>query len=364
MRRAGTDFGWVTGESSDVCGVALGFDFCHEHECGAEFFKEQMGIAQMDFPQGIESRTQTKVPQCLEFLEYTCVPKDKRRKATMPGALLYCTDSWRHTNIALKSLEEKIAHFEVKFYNDWFDKYYKPATDDFASAWGSRDGFAIHVRGTENVAKLKALLQAFQACDIALADPSIFGFVRRSLSFIQVSKLSDALKAKTLADDQAHKHLHDCAKATGIEEVLTAAGKGWYGMSPRWRNGPDSELLFFMNPREQSKYGSGWFTVQELQEWAQDKGPVVDSPAILRQLKASDVDWGIHLLRGLNAQGIQLNSHEKFVWLDTEKTKIGVRLLVSNSSTSDVLKDGTYPLEQLQPYLEAGRAVGKVPVPA
>jgi hypothetical protein len=31
----------------------------------------------------------------------------------------------------------------------------------------------------------------------------------------------------------------------------------------------------FLNPMEQSIHNSGWFTVEQLEEWAKDSGPVM-----------------------------------------------------------------------------------------
>lgn len=33
--------------------------------------------------------------------------------------------------------------------------------------------------------------------------------------------------------------------------------------------------MFWLNPMNQKKYNHGWFTIEELQQWAKDNGPIV-----------------------------------------------------------------------------------------
>jgi hypothetical protein len=353
MRRATSDAGWLDDSEIGFYGVALGYDFCAEHEQGASFFKSQMGITQTDFPLGVGDRTQTQVPPQLELIEYTSRAADKRVNTTKPAALMHCSRIWGVEQFQALSLEAKASFFEVTFWNDWKSKRYDETRDDFVSSWASHDGFALNVRGEKNVAKLKALYDAFQAGTVALADPSVSGFQRKSLCFVLTEKLSEQTKADTLASDTAHKHLYDCAKASGIEETLKAVGLWWYALSPAWRDGPDSELLFFLNPREQKKYAHGWFTLPELTEWSQGKGPVVDGNAIDEFLKTRQKDWRYHLLGGLNSAGIGMRVHPSYVWLDALKTKVGVRILVSKDTPKELMTDGLFPLEALQPYVDA-----------
>jgi len=53
-------------------------------------------------------------------------------------------------------------------------------------------------------------------------------------------------------------------------------------LSPEWaRNlsnlegGTKYPVMFWLNPQEQNKYRCGWFTVEELTEWAEDKGTII-----------------------------------------------------------------------------------------
>lgn len=66
----------------------------------------------------------------------------------------------------------------------------------------------------------------------------------------------------------------DEVAATRIEEMLKKAGKGYFALS-RPRKNDAGELTMWLNPMEQHKYESGWYTIKQLEDWAKDKGPVM-----------------------------------------------------------------------------------------
>lgn len=371
MRRAHTDVDWLTLDSGEVIGITLGFDFCAEHEHGVPFFKDQLGIECKPYPLGVEDRTQTLVPENLRWLEYAYKPKPSRVKkaplveptvksnkksVSIPAALLFCVD-FCTGDFSEMSFAKKAEYLGAQFYSEPGDKWHIEGKSDLASTWSGNSGFALHVRGAENVKNLRAVYDAFLQRKIALADPSFMGFMRKSLAFVDSSRIPEESKCALRANDVAFLRLVKAADDTGVEVLLNKAGKRFHALSPRWREGEGSELLFYLNPHEQSKYSGGWLTVKELQQWAHDTGPVVENKQIEAILKEQDRDWGFHLHMGLEAAGIKLNAFEQFVWLDPKKTKIGVRLLISKNSTSKELEDGIHPLEKIQPYVESGKAL-------
>lgn len=356
MRRAYQDLGWLTQEDNEaIFGFSLGFDFCAEHEFGARYIKEALGIAQKSIPIGVADRTMTQVPAQLELFEYELRSRDKRVKKTMPAAVLHCSDTFSYGERP-QSIQEQIRHLDVAFHWDFAadKKWYEPEKHDIASSWSTHGGFAIHVRGERNVQRLKELHQAFMACSISVADAAIVGFQRKALSLVMNQRLSPELMTSVRERDEAFQRLHDAKAASGVEQMLKSKGLDWYALSPAWQYEENSGLIFFLNPAEQKKYAHGWFTEEELRQWAEGRGPVLDSRDIEPLLKKEDPDWGIHLHMGLQDQGISLRVFEKFVWLDEEKTQIGVRLHVHRSSQNK-MPEGTYPLEKVLPFVEAGR---------
>ncbi len=356
MRRAYQDMGWLVDETTgQTFGFSLGFDFCGEHEFGARYIKAALGIAQKDIPIGVEDRTATQVPSNLAFVTYEHRSRDKRYKKSMPAALLLCTSECRSLDSYADETELAKAlgvSFDVDFQAD--KKWYEPARHDIVSTWSANNGFAVHVRGEQNVQRLAELHEAFKRCAVSVADATIMGFKRKALSLVMNERLDEEVKTQVREQDEAFLRLHQTADASGIEQTLTDAGKKWYALSPAWRDEEGSDLLFFLNPSEQKAYAHGWFTLDELKQWADNRGPVVDNNAIEKTVKESDRDWGIHLHMGLHADGVLLRVFESFVWMDEAKTVPGARLLMSKRSRPD-MPDGHYPLSQLETYVQRGR---------
>ena len=62
-------------------------------------------------------------------------------------------------------------------------------------------------------------------------------------------------------------------KATGVEQLLRKAGKQWFALGrPTVIRG---ELRVWLNPMERHRHNAGWFTPDELRQWAEDRGPVM-----------------------------------------------------------------------------------------
>lgn len=352
MRHAYNDVGWLLQpDETEPYGFSLGYDFCAEHEFGAKYIKEALGI-EKDFPIGVEDRTMTAVPEDLGYDEYELRSKDKRVKKTTPAALLYLA---RRYSAWPESPAERAKCLGASFQCDVKDRRYEPERHDIVSAWSGHGGFVIHVRGAQNVARLRALHEAFRRKAVSLADASGLGFIRKALSLVIVDRFPEDVKKTVRERDLAHKRMYDAFDATGVKERLKQAGRRWYALMPRWREGEGSQLLVFLNPCEQGKYDSGWFTVEELDAWAQGRGPVADGRAAERALKAMDTDWAFHLVAGLEALGIGINGYAS-LWTDEAKTVPGVRLLISAKSGGK-FADGIYPISELMPYIERGRKV-------
>jgi ABC-type Zn uptake system ZnuABC Zn-binding protein ZnuA len=69
--------------------------------------------------------------------------------------------------------------------------------------------------------------------------------------------------------------LKKTANKTGIYEILKKAGKSYFSLSPRWNDESKKEVVFWLNPMNQNKYKCGWFNVNDLKDWAKDKGKII-----------------------------------------------------------------------------------------
>lgn len=358
MRRATMEAGWLQLQESAaqaIDGFRLGYDFAAEHEWGTPYLKSALGIAQRDFPIGVEDRMMTQVPPALRFVRYEMHSKDRRVKRTMPAALLFCSDSAAELHARHADVATLAKALDVSFWFDFADRRVTQTDDhQIVSSWSDKDGFAIHVRGAENVARLESLHEAFLRKDIALADASVVGFERKSLALVVASAVPDDVRAQVRDDDAAHFRLHQAFKECGIVQLLHDAGLGWYSLRPAWERGEGSDLIFFLNPENQKENAYGWFTLDELHAWARGEGPVVESLEVSEHLKQCYPDWEDSLANTLAAAGVNLRCRHVYQWMDKEHTKPGVRLLTAPGSP---IPSGVYSVSELQAKLQASAQV-------
>ena len=278
MRRATHDVAFLIHEDGTLGGFTLGFDFCAEHEFGVKTMKRALGISG---GLGVEGRTMTQQPATVQFDTYKRTQRKQRgtRKAPAkdPAAVLmvHAHADRSDPGQSIKDRVRFMCRDGLDFHAEPHDTYYNAERDTVAAAW-DENGFAIHVRGSENVQRLEELAEAIKRNDMALADPGGMGFAdRRGLGVIIASRIPEAMRAKTLADDEDYQRMLSTAEATGIEQLLKDAGKRFYALSPRWADDTKQDVRFWLNPAEQHTYKSGWFTVEELKQWAKDEGPIL-----------------------------------------------------------------------------------------
>lgn len=291
MRR-GNDFGWLKDEAGRMVGLNLGADFTSEHEWGVKKTQQAFGLIHTETNFGIARRTVTVLPGQTRSIFKDAVLEPQfafekfGTKKDPEAALVFSYNgALRHIN-GLKRVKGAWVDTELRLQSVKDENRMRASHPEWTygmqTAWD--DGsFGVHVRGKENVALLEEVWTAFQAKDAAIWLGGGGVFQRAGLVLGILSRLPAAGLENLRAGDEDYYKLGLAKKATGIEEILTAAGKRWYALTPGWklkstRLGEvqtEHPVMFFLNPCEQQKYDSGWFTVEQLKEWAKDEGPVV-----------------------------------------------------------------------------------------
>lgn len=267
--RTGNNPSWLQDENVLV-GIALGADYCAEHE---------MGIGPLSFSLGVDGARHRYDPAPAK---YTKPPGLPRRMITQsdgvrfyesgPEAILlgYDDDWW------IKKFEEAVSRYGLaKMIKEKLPSELR-SDRELSTAWDQRS-FGIYARG-EHAPKLKELAQAFKAKNVALwLGGSSSPFQNASLILVIADRVRPE-NVKTLedADIDADK-LEAAHQATGITERLAAAGRRYYACSPRWKR-PDKmsahPVMYWLNPMEQDQNNFGWFSVEELDQWIKGEGPV------------------------------------------------------------------------------------------
>lgn len=158
---------------------------------------------------------------------------------------------------------------------------YESEAQIMAAAWSDRT-FGIHVNTKEGRGYLKELHQAFLDNDIAF----LFAghgtpFSNPGLCLCIASRLPESVDVTLSAADIDTLELAAAKEDTGIEKVLEDAGCRFFALSPSWmptkgnlKKESAHPVMFWLNPREQQSNNHGWYSVEELEQWAEGKGPI------------------------------------------------------------------------------------------
>lgn len=246
-------------------GFCLGADYCAEHEHGIKDLKDDFGIKDTSDPIGVKAMQITKVNPD-KFLFFT------------KGQTTYLL----YTNQVMwaKDKEKFKADFhrrpvELSLYGD----------KQMTGAWSDRD-FGIAVKGKQNAADLKTLWEAIQKKDVAFGFTSALpAFDNAGLCIFIVSKFPKVHNDSLIAQKIEANKLQAAADKTGLIDYLTKKGKGeykgYYACRPSWnyfesmvgREVPETPdgLIWWLNPYNQQEDGYGYFSTQELKDWADGK---------------------------------------------------------------------------------------------
>ncbi|NJN15593.1 MAG: hypothetical protein HC822_04515 [Oscillochloris sp.] len=97
------------------------------------------------------------------------------------------------------------------------------------------------------------------------------------LSIADLERLRDAVNQRLLELRYTNRHtLPELLRM--LEEVKGVLGdqsKEWRSLE-RWQ-WMDGQIRFWLNPTDQVRYQSGWYTIDELILWSRDRGPVLVS---------------------------------------------------------------------------------------
>lgn len=261
--RTGRDNGLLKNENGHLIGINLGADYCAEHEWGIKGLKALFGIEGKGY--GIERRTATKVPSDKTWPnqeEKSCVKLFERQDYT---AL-----------VVSEYVEEK--YFNLGNCNLAFGKY-DLERSTLKTAWDEKS-FGIAAADKEGRLAIKALYEAILAKDIVIWLGGGGVFQNAGLVVAFASRIPEQ-GAKALFDaDVDREKLEKAALETGIAKKLETAGKRYYALSPQWKaeinevKNSKYDVMFWLNPCEQDTNNYGWYTVEQLELWAENKGPI------------------------------------------------------------------------------------------
>lgn len=102
-------------------------------------------------------------------------------------------------------------------------------------------------------------------------------FSRGGLVLAIYDKLPEDAKKTIKESHEETKALQDALNASGIKEKLQKADKGYYALSPSFltfEKETKYSIVCWLNPYDQQNVNYGWFTIEELEQWVENKGPI------------------------------------------------------------------------------------------
>jgi hypothetical protein len=245
-----------------LLGINLSSDFCAEHEWGIKDIKSAFGIPEKGY--GLKRRQITATPKGLAWVKYAA--------KTYMGR--YDVE---------RGLAKKVGDVTLKNEGFVFHGWYglepeKMAVSSELSGAGLRgawsdDDFAAVSSSPEDIVALKEIFSAFENKNIAVCfSAALPAFDNAGLVFAIADRLPESVTEDWDKYDREQEKIKKEFTATGIEKLLADAGKRYYALSPRRRD--DGSLWYWLNPMEQQQHNYGWFTLEDLQAWARNEGPI------------------------------------------------------------------------------------------
>ena len=275
MRR-GHNNGWLEDDNKQMVAINLGADFTAEHEWGIKELHETLGVKNDENVMGIE-RYRVRKPN----MDTIVLIEENKNNAALV-CLRYASDV---KYLAGQKLE-KMFHGELSIYRE----------DELATAWDGST-FGIRVKKPVNIKRLQRLYDAIQKKEAAVWLGGGGVFQNAGLCVGIINAIPEHLKEQMKAAHVDRDKLEKASVATGIKQKIDALNEayrqkhkddfraawdmpcGYYALSPAWLHNDQKSaypVTYWLNPREQQKNHYGWYTVEELEQWMEGKGPIIE----------------------------------------------------------------------------------------
>jgi len=256
MREARLDTTLPVDASGRARGALLGFDFCSEHEWGIKGILEQFGIPEKTRALGVNRRRVRQVPENLLWAG----------RGIREGILLP---------------DRFTAAYEKDVQSFYWRTLHLSEARGLKAAW-DESAFIVTSNHKDEISLLREVHDAIRRKDAAVGifSPHRNPFGGAGLGLVVVSRM-DAETLKLWKDtDREHQLLQKAKRDSGIEGILRRAGRKYFALSPRLDK--DGTVVYWLNPYDDDKAKPGWYSLQELKDWAGGRGRVVRPGAGVR----------------------------------------------------------------------------------
>lgn len=267
---------WLKDDAGKVIALNLGADFTAEHEWGINELRRTLGIDGVVEQRFAREKPKYKKPHGMA----------RRKIARHESVKLYLYDDKAvllcESPLNLKYLDDDIKKVGLK---KAIEKHPHglPRYNALGTAW-DEGSFGVYGQGAE-VDLIKDLYKAFQDDNVAVwIGGRQLAFENGGLILCVVDRTpADCLELLRSSDEDSQK-LQEASDATGIIKRLADANRGYFACSASWLKptfkpqGRDPKsahpVIYFLNPMGQDTNNSGWFTVEDLDDWIAGKGVI------------------------------------------------------------------------------------------
>ena len=267
--RKGFDSAWIFDDNHNMIAINLGSDFCSEHEWSIKGLNQTLGMSEDDNILGIERyRVTTPYPESIILFE------PNKNEA---GFIIVESDDVKY--IPGKKLDD-IARGELSICKE----------AELATAWCD-SSLGVRVKKPKNIKHLQRIYKAILNKDAAVWFGGGHVFKNAGLVIGIISAIGDKSKSEMYNAHLDQNNLRDASEKINIKQKIDVLNKEWYknnngayyapfgyyALRPAWISGKESayNVMYWLNPREQKKNQAGWYTVENLLEWLEGKGPVL-----------------------------------------------------------------------------------------
>lgn len=291
---------WVDehGPKGDFWGINLGCDFVSEHEWGIKEILNALGVTLEGV--GIEARKTTIAPDPENERNGICFVDDGKHAMLIFETSSYsetCMDHYRkHDGVISTFVRERYCELSVPQATEDDCKEDKDDPRKYmCCAWDSRS-FGIVVALKKNRKRLRKIYDALMNIDAVIGLSSPIMLNNSGLVISIASKIPDIVAQDIKKRDEDQNKLKIASDDIGIvkrlEDICKADREahgnsyyypkcGVYACSPKWAkdvagalSNTKYDVVYWLNPRDQQKNNSGWFTVENLEAWIDNKGPI------------------------------------------------------------------------------------------
>lgn len=290
MRRASQSNGLIV-DNDKFIGIALGFDFCAEHEWGIADLKRMCGMPDASRKNmGVSNRTITKVPPIV-FKEEV-VTRGTKNLLKGKYAILFTGREWRTEEENADYLPHDFKNWkqDLKWNAEWNAKH--PDTrgdkDNIITAWDG-GSFGVAVFGEKEVEWLKELKAAIEEKRLTIAVANLRAknpFAGSSLCLLITDRIPKETLDAMYMGDKEYFDREDYEEKIGMKKIIQK-NKGRHGelhyfmaCSPKWINYHDEkareeekkkyntkyDIMYWINYSDDDN-NYGWYTVEEIREW-------------------------------------------------------------------------------------------------